>query len=245
MLQEHVDIVCRNLMVLHDSANLAVILDPLALLKKESQIRAYQCHAAPHRCGDREVHRWMGWRMRFPETTEIWTQMASPHAPLPSPAARWVSRKRVKVATTKFGSTSLTSMLCWLTVWKARISPTTSKEKTDSFNSDHSLVVRSSMYLLASISLREQSPNGPELVTSAWIVWFLIFIPWSYDMDGHAKKCVERYCGLAKNTPATVKSYNSMPWWPSIPRRGIGICWRNDKSMLSNCLDMSVFGTHW
>ena len=22
---------------------------------------------------------------------------------------------------------------------------------------------------------------------------------WSYDMEGHAKKCVERYCELAKN----------------------------------------------
>ena len=36
---------------LYDATNLAVILDPLALLKKDSQIRAYQCHPAPHRCG--------------------------------------------------------------------------------------------------------------------------------------------------------------------------------------------------
>ena len=35
---------------------------------------------------------------------------------------------------------------------------------------------------------------------------------WSYDMEGHAKKCVGRYCELAnKNTSATVQSYNSMP----------------------------------
>ena len=25
---------------------------------------------------------------------------------------------------------------------------------------------------------------------------------WSYDVDGHAKKCVERYCGLAKKHPS-------------------------------------------
>ena len=24
--------------------------------------------------------------------------------------------------------------------------------------------------------------------------------PWSYDMEGHAKKCVDRYCGLANKT---------------------------------------------
>ena len=37
-------------------------------------------------------------------------------APSPFPATRWVSRKRIKVATTKFGSISFTSMLGWLTV---------------------------------------------------------------------------------------------------------------------------------
>ena len=26
------------------------------------------------------------------------------------------------------------------------------------------------------------------------------FSPWSYDMEGHAKKCVERYCELANKT---------------------------------------------
>ena len=34
---------------LPDAANLAVILDPSALLKKDSQIRAHQCHLSPHR----------------------------------------------------------------------------------------------------------------------------------------------------------------------------------------------------
>ena len=44
---------------------------------------------------------------------------------------------------------------------------------------------------------------------------------------------------------ATVQSLNSMPWWPSIQRRRIGICWRIVESMLSNCPRMPVFGTHW
>ena len=36
-----------------------------------------------------------------------------------------------------------------------------------------------------------------------------------------------------------------MSWWPSIQRRRIEIKWRNVRCMLSNCSDMSVFGTHW
>ena len=35
--------------------------------------------------------------------------------------------------------------------------------------------------------------------------------PWSYDMDGHAKKCVERCCELANKTTQQIKqSRNSM-----------------------------------
>ena len=35
---------------------------------------------------------------------------------------------------------------------------------------------------------------------------------WSYDMEGHAKKCVERYCELAnKTTQQLCKVSNSMP----------------------------------
>ena len=34
---------------------------------------------------------------------------------------------------------------------------------------------------------------------------------WSYDMEGHAKKCVERYCELAnKNDSTTLQSINCM-----------------------------------
>ena len=69
---------------------------------------------------------------------------------------------------------------------------------------------------------------------------------WSYNMEGHAKKCMERYCELGnKTTQQLYKVINSRPWWPSFQRRRIGICWRIVKSMLSNCPEMPVFGTHW
>ena len=69
---------------------------------------------------------------------------------------------------------------------------------------------------------------------------------WSYDVEGRAKKM----CGAIlradeQNNPATVQSYNSMPGWPSMQTRWIGICRRIVKSMLSNCPQMPVFGTHW
>ena len=54
MLQEHVDMVAGDFN-LHGAANLAVILDPLALLKKRSSIRTYLCHPAPHRWEAREA----------------------------------------------------------------------------------------------------------------------------------------------------------------------------------------------
>ena len=40
---------------------------------------------------------------------------------------------------------------------------------------------------------------------------------WSYDMEGHAKKCVEKHCELAKKTTQRWnKSRNTMHGWPSI-----------------------------
>ena len=69
---------------------------------------------------------------------------------------------------------------------------------------------------------------------------------WSYDMAGHAKKCVERYCESAnKTTQQLYKSINSMHWWPSFQRRRIEIRGRIVKSMLSNCSEMLKLGTYW
>ena len=47
------------------------------------------------------------------------------------------------------------------------------------------------------------------------------------------------------NKPATVQSYNFVPWWPSIQRRRIGICWRIVKNMLSDCPEILILGTYW
>ena len=49
-----------------------------------------------------------------------------------------------------------------------------------------------------------------------------IISSWSYDMEGHAKKCVERYCEHA---------------WMTISRRIV-------YSLLTNCPLMSVFGSY-
>ena len=63
---------------------------------------------------------------------------------------------------------------------------------------------------------------------------------WSYDMEGHAKKCVERYCELSNKT-------TQQPYKVSTPciddhhfkRRRNEICWRIVTCMLSNCSKMS------
>ena len=63
---------------------------------------------------------------------------------------------------------------------------------------------------------------------------------WSYDMEGDAKKCVERYCELANKATQQL-----LHWPPSFQRRRIEIRGRIVKRMLSNCSAMLVFGTYW
>ena len=47
---------------------------------------------------------------------------------------------------------------------------------------------------------------------------------WSYDMEGHAKKCVERYCELEnKTTQQLYKVSTPCIWWPSFQRRRVEI----------------------
>ena len=58
---------------------------------------------------------------------------------------------------------------------------------------------------------------------------------WTYDKEGHAKKCVERYLWVGEqNDSTTLQSINSMHWRPSFQRRRIEIRGRIVKSMLSN-----------
>ena len=69
---------------------------------------------------------------------------------------------------------------------------------------------------------------------------------WSYDMEGHAKKCVERYCELANKTTQQLYKVST----PCIDdhhfkegeMKSVG---ELSKSMLSNCSEMLVFGTYW
>ena len=59
---------------------------------------------------------------------------------------------------------------------------------------------------------------------------------WSYDVEGHAKKCVERHCELAKNNSTAFQSRNTMHWRPPIQGRRNRIYWRIVKSLLTDFL---------
>ena len=64
---------------------------------------------------------------------------------------------------------------------------------------------------------------------------------WSCDTEGHAKKCVERYCELANKTPQQLYKVST----PSIQRRRIGISVGELSNVCSQIvLKMSKFGTH-
>ena len=66
----------------------------------------------------------------------------------------------------------------------------------------------------------------------------------SYDLEGHAKKCVERYCDLANKT--NQRKYEvSTPGLDDREFKEEGICGIIVKSVLSNRPDTIVFGTHW
>ena len=68
---------------------------------------------------------------------------------------------------------------------------------------------------------------------------------WSYDMEGHAKKCVERHCELAKKT--TQQLYKVAT--PCVDDHHFEE--ENESvgeivySLLTNCSQMSVSGSFW
>ena len=69
---------------------------------------------------------------------------------------------------------------------------------------------------------------------------------WSYDMEGHAKKFVERYCELANKTIQQLCKVST----PCIDdhhsnEEELGFRGRIVKSMLSDCSEMLIFGTYW
>ena len=68
---------------------------------------------------------------------------------------------------------------------------------------------------------------------------------WSYDMEGHAKKCVERYCELANKTTQQLQSHNSIASMTINAKNKNWDLLENCQSMLSNCHQVLVFCTHW
>ena len=68
---------------------------------------------------------------------------------------------------------------------------------------------------------------------------------WSYDMEGHAKKCVERYCDLANRTTQQLYKVST----PCIDGHHFKEeelkCRRIVTSMLSNCSEVLILGTCW
>ena len=69
---------------------------------------------------------------------------------------------------------------------------------------------------------------------------------WSYDMERHAKKCVERYCELANKTTQQLYKVPT----PCIDdhhfkEEEIKTVGELPKSMLSNCSEILVRGTYW
>ena len=73
-------------------------------------------------------------------------------------------------------------------------------------------------------------------------------VAWSYDMEGHPKKCVERFCELAnkKDRQSSCTKSQLLAWMTITSKKGgPGISWRALQSMLTDCLEMLVFGTNW
>ena len=91
------------------------------------------------------------------------------------------------------------------------------------------------------VKIQKFRRNNWEITMLGKSVYFFV----SYNMESHAKKCVERYCELAnETTQTTLQSINSMHRWPSFQIR-ILIRGRIVKSTLSNCSKMRVLGTYW
>ena len=69
---------------------------------------------------------------------------------------------------------------------------------------------------------------------------------WSYDMEGHAKKCVERYCELAnKKTQQLYKVSTPCIDDHHFKEEENEICLRIVTCMLSNCSEMLILGKNW
>ena len=69
---------------------------------------------------------------------------------------------------------------------------------------------------------------------------------WSNDMEGHAKKCVERYCDLANGTTRQFyKVYTPCIDDNHFKEEEMEIRGRIVNNMFSNCCEMQQIGTCW
>ena len=69
---------------------------------------------------------------------------------------------------------------------------------------------------------------------------------WFYDMEGHARKCVERYGELAnKKVEQLYKVSSPCLDDHQFKQEELASVWRIVRNLLKNCLVMLVFGTNW
>ena len=68
---------------------------------------------------------------------------------------------------------------------------------------------------------------------------------WSYDIEGHAKKCVDDIANLRIKQLNNYTKSRRHAWMTMNLRRRIEIRGRIVKSMLSNCSEMLILGTYW
>ena len=68
---------------------------------------------------------------------------------------------------------------------------------------------------------------------------------WSYDMAGHAKKCVERYCELANKTTQQLYKVSAPCIDDHFKEEETQSFGEYVKYMLSNCSEMFILGTNW
>ena len=66
----------------------------------------------------------------------------------------------------------------------------------------------------------------------------------SCDMEGHARKCFERYCELANKKVEQVKKVQVLAWMIIYSDRKNLNNWRITKKLLTNCIEMLVLGTN-
>ena len=67
---------------------------------------------------------------------------------------------------------------------------------------------------------------------------------WSHDMEGHARKCIERCCELSRKTIAQRSFHIVFGRLPPETRRS-GNCCRISRDLVSGSIDMLVFSKNW